>query len=89
MANLRLVVFGKTGHFHDSIAANTVPAHGLPRHMHDTEKSGVTLKLVWLERCHPGARIVADVLSVAGFPDFGKPATGTGPAGMPSGDNVK
>ena len=40
--------------------------------LHDTDKSGVDLKLVWLERCHPRASAVADVLSAAGFPDFGK-----------------
>lgn len=40
--------------------------------MHDTDKSGVDLKLVWLERGHPRASAVADVLSAAGFPDFGK-----------------
>ncbi|EPA91458.1 hypothetical protein H237_5651 [Klebsiella pneumoniae UHKPC57] len=45
---------------------------GLPRHMHDTDKSGVALKLVWLERGHPRASAVANVLSAAGFPDFGK-----------------
>ncbi|EBJ8713026.1 hypothetical protein D1C31_26070, partial [Salmonella enterica] len=45
---------------------------GLPRYMHDTDKSGVDLKLVWLERGHPRASAVADVLSAAGFPDFGK-----------------
>lgn len=38
----------------------------------DTDKSGVALKLVWLERGHPRASAVADVLSAAGFPDFGK-----------------
>ncbi|EAM5558106.1 hypothetical protein F9N44_23385 [Salmonella enterica] len=39
---------------------------------HDTDKSGVALKLVWLERGHPRASAVANVLSAAGFPDFGK-----------------
>ncbi|MGQ4127934.1 hypothetical protein ACUDAA_25265 [Escherichia coli] len=34
-------------------------------------KSGVKLKLVWLERGHTKADIVADVLATAGFPDFG------------------
>jgi hypothetical protein len=43
--------------------------------MHDTAKSGVALKLVWLERGHPRASAVADVLSAAGFPDFGKQLT--------------
>lgn len=43
---------------------------GLPRHMHDTDKSGVDLKLVWLERGQTRASAVADVLSAAGFPDF-------------------
>ena len=42
---------------------------------HDTEKSGIALKLVWLERGHPRASAVADVLSAAGFPDFGKQLT--------------
>ncbi|APW04216.1 hypothetical protein AB295_22695 [Salmonella enterica] len=31
----------------------------------------VALKLVWLERGHPRASAVADVLSAAGFPDLG------------------
>ncbi|HEJ7033264.1 TPA: DUF6685 family protein [Serratia marcescens] len=44
----------------------------LPRHMHDADKSGIALKLVWLDRSHPRASAVADVLSAAGFPDFGK-----------------
>lgn len=44
----------------------------LPRNMHDTEKAGVALRLAWLERGHPRASAVADVLSAAGFPDFGK-----------------
>ncbi|EHV6765450.1 hypothetical protein K1I29_004579 [Salmonella enterica subsp. enterica serovar Johannesburg] len=48
---------------------------GLPRNMHDTKKAGVGLKLVWLERGHPRASAVADVLSAAGFPDFGKQLT--------------
>ncbi|MED0168972.1 hypothetical protein RCU48_08270 [Escherichia marmotae] len=43
----------------------------LPRNMHNTIKSGVRLKLVWLERGHTKADIVADVLATAGFPDFG------------------
>lgn len=43
---------------------------GLSRHMHDTDKSGVALKLVWLERGHPRASTVADVLSAAGFPEI-------------------
>ena len=43
----------------------------LPRNMHNTIKSGVKLKLVWLERGHTKADIVADVLATAGFPDFG------------------
>ncbi|HFK5543115.1 hypothetical protein, partial [Salmonella enterica] len=38
---------------------------------HNTIKSGVKLKLVWLERGHTKADIVADVLATAGFPDFG------------------
>ena len=44
----------------------------LPRNMHNTIKSGVKLKLVWLERDHTKADIVADVLATAGFPDFGE-----------------
>ncbi|ACH73582.1 hypothetical protein FORC89_p040 (plasmid) [Salmonella sp. FORC89] len=44
----------------------------MSRHSYDTEKSGVALSLVWLERGHPRASAVADVLSAAGFPDFGK-----------------
>ncbi|WP_173401746.1 hypothetical protein [Escherichia coli] len=39
--------------------------------MHNTIKSGIKLKLVWLERGHTKADIVADVLATAGFPDFG------------------
>ncbi|EBP9549234.1 hypothetical protein ATQ53_24390 [Salmonella enterica] len=63
----------------------------MPRHMHDTDKSGVALKLVWLERGHPRASAVADVLSAAGFPDFGKQLQllAKGSSGMTSGDNVK
>ncbi|BDO00200.1 MULTISPECIES: DUF6685 family protein [Enterobacteriaceae] len=62
------------GCFFDAMNAFECPFgnSGLPRHMHDTDKSGVDLKLVWLERCHPRASAVADVLSAAGFPDFGK-----------------
>lgn len=49
--------------------------------LHDMEKSGVVLKLVWLDRGYPKASTVADVLSAAGFADFGKQlallATGT------------
>ena len=48
---------------------------GLPRHMHNTEKSGIALKPVWLERGNPRASAVGDVLSSAGFPDFGKHLT--------------
>lgn len=43
--------------------------------LHDKKpfiKGKVDLKLVWLERGHPRAGAVADVLSSAGFPDFGK-----------------
>ncbi|EOV9738990.1 hypothetical protein ACN4R2_004794 [Salmonella enterica subsp. enterica serovar Braenderup] len=32
----------------------------------------MALSLVWLERGHPRASAVADVLSAAGFPDSGK-----------------
>lgn len=62
------------GSFFDAMNAFECPFgnSGLPRHMHDTDKSGVDLKLVWLERGHPRASAVADVLSAAGFPDFGK-----------------
>lgn len=48
---------------------------GLPRYMRNTDKSGVDLKLVWLERGHPRASTVADVPSAVGFPDFGKQLT--------------
>lgn len=44
----------------------------LPRNMHDTEKSGVALRLAWLERGHPRASTVADVLSAVDFTDYGK-----------------
>lgn len=37
----------------------------LPRNMHTTIKSGAKLKLVWLERDHTKADIVADVLATA------------------------
>ncbi|ECS6589236.1 hypothetical protein B7M42_22045 [Salmonella enterica subsp. enterica serovar Newport] len=59
--------------------------------MHDTDKSGVALKLVWLERGHPRASAVADVLLAAGFPDFGNKLQqlAKGASGMTSGDNVK
>lgn len=62
------------GSFFDAMNAFDSPFgnSGLPRHMHDTEKSVVPLKLVWLERGHPRARADADVLFTAGFPDFGK-----------------
>ncbi|EEJ6337880.1 hypothetical protein PF334_003590 [Salmonella enterica] len=61
------------------------------RKMHDTEKAGVALRLAWLERAHPRASAVADVLSAAGFPDFGKQLQqlAKGSSGMISGDNVK
>ncbi|EEF6915509.1 hypothetical protein GPP46_004179 [Salmonella enterica] len=51
----------------------------------------VALKLVWLEHGHPRASAVADVLSAAGFPDFGKQLRqlAKGSSGMISGDNVK
>ncbi|EAA5488513.1 hypothetical protein DQD41_23845 [Salmonella enterica subsp. enterica] len=60
----------------------------MPRHMHDTKKSGVALKLVWLERGHPRSSDVADVLSAAGFPTFGKQLQqlAKGASGMTSGD---
>lgn len=48
---------------------------GFPRYMHDTGKSGVALKLVWTECEPPRDSAVADVLSAAGFPDFGKELT--------------
>jgi hypothetical protein len=65
------------GSFFDAMNAFECPFGNsdLPRHMHDTEKSGLALKLVWLERGHPRASAVADVLSAAGFPDFGKQLT--------------
>lgn len=65
------------GSFFDAMSAFACPFgnSGLPCHMHDTEKSGIALKLVWLERGYPRASAVADVLSTAGFPDFGKQLT--------------
>ncbi|WP_367892899.1 DUF6685 family protein (plasmid) [Enterobacter asburiae] len=62
------------GSFFDAMNAFECPfGHSeLPRNMHDTEKTGVALRLAWLERGHPRASAVADVLSAAGFPDFGK-----------------
>lgn len=62
------------GSFFDAMNAFECPfGHSeLPRNMHDTEKTGVALRLAWLERAHPRASAVADVLSAAGFPDFGK-----------------
>lgn len=44
----------------------------LPPRMHDKDKSGVALKLIWLDRGNPRANAVAAVLTRAGFPDFGK-----------------
>ncbi|ENN8379024.1 hypothetical protein ACAX46_004504 [Providencia rettgeri] len=62
------------GSFFDAMDAFECPFgnSGLPKNMHDTKKSGVALKLVWLERGHPKADAVADVLSTENFPDFGK-----------------
>ncbi|EIN0470466.1 hypothetical protein LMH05_004843 [Escherichia coli] len=61
------------GCFFDAMNAFECPfGHSeLPRNMHDAEKAGVALRLVWLERGHPRASAVADVLSAAGFADFG------------------
>lgn len=47
----------------------------LPPRMHDEDKSGVALKLIWLDRGNPRANAVASVLTRAGFPDFGKQLT--------------
>jgi len=62
------------GSFFDAMNAFECPfGHSeLPRNMHDTEKAGVALRLAWLERGRLRASAVADVLSAAGFPDFGK-----------------
>lgn len=47
----------------------------LPPRMHDENKSGVALKLIWLDRDNPRANAVAAVLTRAGFPDFAKQLT--------------
>lgn len=47
----------------------------LPPRIHDENKSGVALKLIWLDRGNPRANAVAAVLARAGFPDFAKQLT--------------
>lgn len=62
------------GSFFDAMNAFECPfAHSaMPRNVHNEFQTGVSLRLIWLERDNTRASAVAELLSAAGFPDFGK-----------------